>query len=52
MLDLGISGPELKKKYCRVLNQHPRICLIVKFYKKYKNAKIWNQKYLIWVFLD
>ena len=39
---LGIFLQELKKTYCDMQNQHPKICLIPKFWKKKKKKKVEN----------
>ena len=44
----GYFWARISKSYFYISNQHPRVCLIAKF--REKNAKIWNQKCLIWVF--
>ena len=48
----GYFWVKIFKKYCHIWNQHPWICLIGKFCEKKKNAWIWEQKCLIWVFLS
>ena len=47
---LGIYGQELKKKLLSDLKSAPSKMPICKFSRKNKNAKIWDQKCLIWVF--
>ena len=37
---LGTFGLEFEKNYCHIWNQHPQICLISKFRKKAKMAKV------------
>ena len=44
----GYFWARISKSYFYISNQHPRVCLIAKF--REKNAKIWDQKCLIWVF--
>ena len=52
---LGIFGLEFERNIVifeiSTSNHHPRICLNEKFREENKNASIWDQKCLIWVFL-
>ena len=48
---LGIFGQEFKKKLLSYLKSAPSNLAICKISRKNKNAKIWKQKCLIWVFL-
>ena len=40
------------KSYYYIWNEHSRICFIAKFGEKIKTFWIWDQIYMIWVFLD
>ena len=44
MFYLDIFQLEFENNYCYILNQHPRICLIIKFCKKTQKHLIWGPK--------
>ena len=48
---LGYFWARISKSYCYIWNQHQLNFSNYKILQKNKNAKIWDQKPLIWVFL-
>ena len=47
---LGYFWAGIWKKYCHIWNQHPRLCLIAKFYKKTKIPKFGTKNALFGYF--
>ena len=40
----------IRRQYCHILNQHPRICPIEKFCEKMKMLKFGNENVLLGIF--